>query len=219
MRLPRTSAGYETRVHYGRYLVARLRTAGRAENAAAVEAATQAMKEAGRAVEDAAEPVQAALATRDGLDDRLDETAQALRLKLASTSVDAMRKEPYTAIFPKGLDYYLAAPLAEQVPRYKELATRIVTHLTTDDALKTETVDALGGALDAYGAAVTKLDQERTALALARTRRDASEDAWTSLVERTYGALVADLGRKRAERFFPRAQRRDADDPAETSAE
>jgi hypothetical protein len=218
MRLPQAKAGYETRVRYGRYVVGRLRTAGRTENAAAVEAATREMKDAGRGVDDALEPVQTALAARDGLDDGLDDTAQMFRLKLASTSVDAMKKAPYTAIFPKGVDYYTAAPLAEQVSRYKELATRVAQHLATDDALKTATIDAVNGALDSYGAAVTQLDAARTALALARTKRDAAVDAWTTLVERMYGALVADYGKKKADRFFPRASRVDTDDDSAADA-
>lgn len=206
MRLPASSAGYRRRVRYGRYVTTRLRHARREEAAAAVEAATREVRDTARAVEDASEPVEEALALRDACDSDMDDAAQECRLKLASRSLDAMTKAPYTAIFPKGIDYYIAAPVLESGKRMLELATRVETNLPADDEQR-EVADVLRGGADAYQPALNRVAEARTGLALARTARDAATEDWEALMERTFGLLVADLGRRRANRFFPRYSR------------
>jgi hypothetical protein len=51
-------------------------------------------------------------------------------------------------------------------------------------------------------------------LRAARVRRDAAREALLRTLEKTYGALVAELGRQAAEAFFPRARREDDEPPA-----
>lgn len=203
MRLPAPTAGYGRRVRYGRYVTVRLRQAKREEAAEAAEAATREVRDTARAVEDATEPVEEALALRDACDADMDDAAQELRLKLASRSLDATQKAPYTAIFPKGIDYYVAAPVNESGKRMQELAVRIDENLPADDELR-EVADVLRGGADAYQIALNRVHEARTALAMARTVRDAATEDWEALMERTFGMLVTDLGRKRANRFFPR---------------
>jgi hypothetical protein len=209
MRLPNQTAGFGQRVTYGRYVVGRLKKAKKAALAASAEAATLEVKAAGRAVEDAEEPVQEALALRDGVDSELDDECQASRLGLASRSVDAVQKPPYTAVFPSGVDYYLAAPISEVALRYRELAARLEANLPEGDEQRARASIFTGGA-EAYEMASKQVEEKRTALGLARTARDAAVDAWCALMERTYGALVAELDRKRADRFFPKARTRSA---------
>jgi hypothetical protein len=43
---------------------------------------------------------------------------------------------------------------------------------------------------------------------MAATKLAKATDAWTKQMEKTYGALVVELGRAAAERFFPRVARK-----------
>jgi hypothetical protein len=221
MRLPQNSAGHPSRARYGGYVAARLRAAGFADIAAAAEGATLEAKRSGRAVEDAHEPLQTALALRDGGADALKEVAQRLRLKLAAAGVDAVRRPPYTAIFPEGIGRYTAAPLDERVASYRELAARVEGTLPAGDPLREEALAAFGAALDAYAAACARVDECRTALGIARSARDEAVSAWNASMEKAYGALVAARGKRGAEPFFPRAERRFAasEDAAEGDSE
>jgi hypothetical protein len=202
MRLPHVNASPHDRVEYGRYVARRCRRAGLAELADGALAASAALRDAARAVEDAGDPVQDGLADRDAADDDLDDHAQEIRLGLASRSVSAARERPYTDVFPKGIDHYLAAPIGQQVARYSELADRLDGLPETDAARPGAAVIRTG--LAAWEAALVPLTEARTALSIARTARDAATDDWSRQMERTYGALVERLGKRRAERFFPR---------------
>ena len=207
MRLPSESARYELRVRYGRYVITRLKHKKHNEMAASAEKATNRVKKTGRAVEDAAEPVQDALAERDYFDGELDDTTQAFRLKLSAVSVDAVKKPPYTQIFPQGIDYYTASCLSDQVPRYKELVTRIVQHLPGGDELRGPTEKALTAGVEGFEVSTAKVAEARTALSMARTDLEAAEDEWDTAMEKTFGLLVAEVGKKKANHYFPRAKR------------
>jgi hypothetical protein len=201
-------------------VVTRLKHAKLIELAETCEEATGRVKETGRAVEDAAEPVQDAIAQRDFWDGTADETTQELRLKLAARSVDAAKNAPYTQIFPQGIDYYIAAPLAQVSTRYMELVTRIETHLADDDELRGPAMDALAAAIEGFDLARAKVAEARTALSLARTERDVAQDEWETVMEKTFGLLVAEVGRKQANRFFPRVRRtstEESDDAEDTA--
>ena len=207
MRLPSESARYELRVRYGRYVITRLRQAKHNEMAGSAEKVTNRVKKTGRAVEDASEPVQDALAERDYFDGELDDTVQGFRLKLSAVSVDAVKKPPYTQICPQGIDYYTAACLSDQVPRYKELVTRIVQHLPGGDELRGPAEKALTAGVEGFEVSTARVAEARTALSIARTDREAAEDEWDDMMEKTFGLLVAEVGKKKANRYFPRAKR------------
>ena len=51
------------------------------------------------------------------------------------------------------------------------------------------------------------MTEARTALSMARTDREAAEDEWDIAMEKTFGLLVVEVGKKKANRFFPRAKR------------
>jgi hypothetical protein len=78
-----------------------------------------------------------------------------------------------------------------------------------DDVRKT-TVKAIAAGLKAFTAVADAVDSARTAESLASTKIAKAIDAWEKQMEKTYGALVSELGRAAAERFFPRAPRRGA---------
>ena len=206
MRLPSPSASPRQYVRFGRYVARRLRREKLIQLADDVTSATSLVRDAGRAWEDADDGIQDALADRDGADDHLDSAAQLARANLAGRSVDAVKKAPYTAIFHAGIGYYTAAPLAEEVKRYDELSKRLVEHLPEGDDVRARTTKAIAVGLADFVEASTTLEGARTAEGLAGTKLAAATDAWTTLLEKTYGALVAERVRAEAERFFPKTR-------------
>jgi hypothetical protein len=211
MKLPSQTAGYEQRVNFGRYVATRLRQAKREDQAATVEQATSKVKAAGRKVGDLVEPLQAAMALRDAADGDMDEATQDFRLKLASRSLNAAKEPPYTQIFPQGVGYYIAAPLAANETRYKELVARVEANLAAKDELRAQIVPAITAGLEAFTRATAQLAAARTAAAMAGTECDAVEDEWDNLMTKIYGVLISETGKKAAERFFPRSRRAESE--------
>jgi hypothetical protein len=206
MQLPGPGASYIQRVRYGRYVARRVKRAGFERLATDVTRANQQLKAAGRAWEDADEPVQDGLADRDAADDTLDHAAQSARGTLAGRSVTAMREAPYTSIFPDGVGYYTAAPVGDEVARYRELDERLTTHLPAADPVRRSTTQAIHAGLKDYQAAADTLETARRAASLAGTALDRAIENWDRLMEKTYGALVSELGRAAAEAFFPKTR-------------
>jgi hypothetical protein len=204
MRLPSESAAPQERVAYGRYVYTRLKRAKLDDLAQNVDSATKSVKDASRSAEDANEPVQEAMARRDSVDDDLDDAAQNARLALASRSLDAQEKAPYKDIFPKGIDYYTAAPMEKEVEVFNELKQRLETHLPAADAVRTTAVPLVDAGVREYAESTSALSAARNAQAIAKTKLDAAEESWGGLMEKTYGALVHRMGKRNAERFFPR---------------
>lgn len=206
MRLPASTAHFSHRVRFGHYVARRLRRARMLGLSADVETTTGLLLVTGRAIEDADKAIQDALADRDAFDDDLDEAAQSSRLKLAGRSTEAMKTAPYTRIYPDGLPYYTAAPLDQEVARYGELKGRIEEHLPAGDEVRDLTVNAIEVGLDGFSSAVAALTAARTAESLAATRLAAATESWERQIEKVYGALVNEVGRAKADRFFPRAR-------------
>jgi hypothetical protein len=210
MRLPGETAGSMVRVTYGRYVWRRLVRAEQDDLANNVSAVTRAVHAAHRAVEDAELPVQEAIADRDADDDDLDETARLVRLQLAARELGADKKRPYTDIFPDGIDYYTGARLSEQGARYTELVAKLESALPATDDLRASTVSKLQSQLSSWKVSEGAVETQRAQLGVARTQRETATEEWTVTLERTYGALVERFGKKKAERFFPRTNRKSA---------
>ncbi len=215
MRLPKHNRNYQTQVDYGRYVATRLRQATKDDLAASVEQTSQSVKDKGRAWQDLSEAVSSCMASRDATDDALDAIAQEFRLKLASRAVGADKVAPYTAIFPKGIAYYTAAPLGENPTRYKELLTRATATLPADDSALAPLQTQMPALVASFQQAVTELETARTAAAVARTALESAVNDWLLQMEKTYGALAAELTRKGADRFFPRPSAEPGDEPPE----
>jgi hypothetical protein len=211
MQLPQDTAAYTKRVSFGRYVLTRLKRAKLTDQANTVEAKNNQVKVAGRAWEDTDESIQDALASRDADDDALDNTAKDFRFALASRSRQAAKESPYTNIFPKGIEYYTEAPLDEEVDRYQELITRTEAHLPKEDTLRQETVKALQTQLKSFSASHAAVAAARTQEGIARTRLLAAQDVWDDLLEKTYGSLVEQFKKAKAERFFPKQARARSD--------
>ena len=208
MRLPSATASYHARTRFGRYVARRLRRAKLNQLAEDALSVNNAVREMGRAWDDAGDAIQDALADRDAADDDLDTAAQDARNTLAGRSVDAVRLSPYTDVFPNGIGYYITAPLDQEVKRYSELKQRLTENLPASDEVRKKAVKALDAGIAAFEKGSEDLDAARTAEALAATRLAKATDAWVKQMEKTYGALVAELGRSAAGRFFPRTTRK-----------
>jgi hypothetical protein len=72
--------------------------------------------------------------------------------------------------------------------------------------MRIKTVAAVDAGIEGFRGVVDALTKARTAESLAATRLTAATESWEKQVEKTYGALVAELGRIKAERFFPRVR-------------
>ena len=215
MKLPGETSGYSVVVGYARYAARMLRTSGRVTMADDLTHLGQVLRTKGRAWEDAGDAVQDALADRDSADDGLDAMAQHGRNTLAGRSVSATREEPYTLIYPEGIGYYTAATLSDEVTRYTELARRTAEHLPEGDPVRVQTSEGVTAGLAAFTAGVTALETAETTKALARTELDRANRNLRRQLEKTYGALVSELGKAKAERFFPKAAKSKKDDDKE----
>lgn len=203
MRLPIGSTQF---ARVGTYTARRLRRAKLTTLATGVEKVTEEFVVAARAEEDAEKPVQDAMADRDAADDDLDDVAQEARAQLAGRSRTASNEAPYTLIFPDGVGYYTEAPQDQEATRYGELRLRLATNLDAKDDVRVTTVAAIDAGLKAYGIAGDGLATARNAAALTTTAREMAEQRWREEMEKTYGAIVAQLGKAKAERFFPKVQ-------------
>jgi hypothetical protein len=117
------------------------------------------------------------------------------------------------------IGYYTAAPLDKEVQRYGELRSRLIEVLTPEDPVRASAVPAIEKGLAAFTASVAALEKARTEESLAATRLETAEEAFDRQIERVYGALLSELGRAGADRFFPRvSSRRDKKDGGETHA-
>jgi hypothetical protein len=204
MQLPPTTSHFSQRVRFGRYVARRLKRAKRDALADDAARATQALKTAGRAVEDAEEPIQDAYADRDASDDELDGVAKEAHTQLGGRSRDAIKSEPFTLIFGDGLGYYTAASASDEETRYGELAARARQHLPAKDPVRVLVDRGVAAGVRAFKDALTALGSAQTQASLAETELERATDAWTRQMEKTYGLLLADVGKAEAERFFPR---------------
>ena len=205
MKFPQENAGYPLVVKFARYTARKLRTSGRTEMANDIASMALGLRAKGRIWEDAEDAVQDALADRDSADDALDAMAQEGRNTLAGRSVSAAREEPYTLIYPDGIGYYIAAPQDAEVARYRELMLRIESHLPDGDVVLAQTSEGVTTGLAAFSAGVAALDETETTKLLARTELERANRNLRRQLEKTYGVLVVELGKMRAERFFPKA--------------
>jgi hypothetical protein len=203
MRLPPEKSAYEQYITYGRYVTRRLRRQKLTTQAQDVEAVTLKVKTLGRAWEDSAEPLQDGLADRDGEDDNLDIIAKEIRQVMASRSLDAIRKTPYTEVFPQGAEYYTAAPLDEEEKRYGELQTRLDQFLPEGDALRAR-IEEIKKGVAGFREASDEVDARRGAQAIARSKLDSAIDSWRSYMSKLHGALVSQFDKTAAERYFPK---------------
>jgi len=210
MQLPATASRWNSRVIYGRYAARRLKRDGHDALARSARAVTDAVLAAGRALDDARFDTQDALADRDAADNALDEVAKDIRHALASRERDAVKKAPYTAIFPEGILHYTAATLDEEDARYTELRTRLDAHLPAKDPLRKTALARIDDGLKGWRESLKALGVARSAEALAGTALQSALDAFARQMVKTYGTLVASHGKAAAEQYFPDVRRRGA---------
>jgi hypothetical protein len=197
----------DTKRRFASYVVSRLIVEKETEHAAVVRDATAQIVDAGHALEAEEAVLQERVAARDACEDVMDDRCRSFRQKLAATSLDAVHQPPYRGVFPEGIAYYVAAPLDQQAKRCRELGARVTEHLPADDALRVELLPALDAFLAQWAVVAQQVEAQQTVVAQARTRLAMAEDAWARALEKVYGALLTEHGKKEAERFFPRSTR------------
>lgn len=203
MRQPPLESAFFRYVLYARYLIYRLKRAGRTDDANLIATLLARVKTLGRAWEDATEPVQDYKAERDIADGALDHMARAILHVLSGRSLNARKESPVMDIYPEGLRPYTHATLEDEAATYRLLHSRMGTYLPADDPLRASEMPALLDAITVWEKASTALSERRNEETLARQALDSSVAELRASVESVYGRLIADLGKKQAEPFFP----------------
>lgn len=206
MRLPQKGSSVLNLLGYGRYVSRRLRRAKLSAEEAEVDtlgAAIQAADQAETALE---QELFSRYADRDGLDDELDDVSKRHRQAIEGRATNANRERPYTDIYPDGIAWYTASPLAEQVSRYELLVRRYDSFLPEGDPVRAEGPNLLS-LLSAWKEAKAQLDQLELDVAMARAKTAAAVNAWEEGLRRLYFRLAERFGKTQAERFFPKPGR------------
>lgn len=214
MQLPPPSLHFMRFVRFAYYVAARLKRAGHADWAAEARAVGDEVRAAGRAVEDRSLDVIDRIAERDAIDDGMDDDADGARRKLASVSNSAHLERPYTDVLPNGIAYVTDAPLDDQETRYRDFAARLEQYLPEDDPAR-PTAASIREKLPQWSVARSALTEARSLEGRAKTDFDGVHERFELTMDRVYGRVVEKYGRKKAERFFPRARRSDERDADE----
>jgi len=204
MKTPSPGSHFRHHVRSGLYTVGRLLRAHMSEQAGSIQQATQTVLQTGRALEDAEFALVDAFAARDATDDLLDTQTQLGRQQLASRGLGADKRTPYTAIFPDGIKWYIAAPLEEQVARYQIFINRCSTQLPEDDTLRLNVVPQIATLLGEWQAASSSLMTRQASTTGARDELEAGISVWQKLMHDSYNTLCIQLSKAQAEQFFLR---------------
>jgi hypothetical protein len=87
-----------------------------------------------------------------------------------------------------------------------ELKERLGKYLPAPDAVLSSASPAIEAGIEGFSVSVAALAQARTAEVLAATDLSTATEAWHKQMEKTYGVLVAEVGKAKAKRFFPRSK-------------
>ena len=215
MQLPKESGSYVPLVRVAVYTSRRLRRSKHDALAADLIVGLTQVRRLGRAWEDSADTVQGSLADRDAADDGLDDVGQETRLGVASTGVAAVREAPYTQIFPHGVGYYTSAPLDQEVTRYTELKQRLEAHLSATNPIRLDAIPRIESGIAEFTAATTEVASAERDQAIARTELVHAARSLRRQLEKTYGLLVSEVGKAKAERYFPKVKSKKAEETGE----
>ena len=210
MQTPQLSNNHLVFTRYGLYVAGRLKRLKHGDLEQLARDASMSILARGRSREDIALGFQELKAQRDAIDDELDAAAQTARRMLAARAQGADRSAPYTDIFPRGIGYYIAAPLDEQVARYEELIQRLKSFLPEDDPVRAEVLPLLEEGTVAFAEARKAVREHRIQIALARTELTGTKESFNRSMNKIYGLLLADdaVGKAKAEQVFPKTARK-----------
>lgn len=206
MRLPQKSASVSLRLSYGRYVARRLRRAKLSPEETEVRTLSDQLSAAEQAESALEEEFSSLLADRDAADDDLDDITKRHRQAIEGRSTNANKERPYTDIYPDGVAWYTASPLAEQASRYELLARRYGEFLPDGDPVRAEAGIITQG-LAAWKDAAAAIDKAELDIAMARAKTRKAIDAWEEGLTRLYFRLGERFGKAQAERYFPKAAR------------
>lgn len=206
MRLPQKSASVSLRLSYGRYLARRLRRAKLSAEEAEVRALSDQMHAAEQAESALEEEVSSLMADRDAADDELDDVTKRHRQAIEGRSTNANKERPYRDIYPDGVAWYTASPLAEQAARYDLLVRRYSEFLPDGDPVRAE-AGLITQGLAAWKEAAAAIEKAELDIAMARAKTRQAVATWEEGLTRLYFRLGERLGKLQTERFFPKATR------------
>ena len=216
MRLPQKTASVPNRLNYARYLGQRLRRAKLTTEEEEVKALSDVLRQAKLAETALEEELTSLYADRDSADDDIDDITKRHRQAIEGRATNANKQRPYTDIYPDGVAWYTASPLADQRSRYELLVRRYAEFLPEGDPVRAEAT-LITQALNAWKDASDRLAQAELDLAMARAKTAQSVNTWEEGLRRLYFRLAERLGKTQAERFFPKASRGNRLDDAEVS--
>lgn len=190
------------------YLIGRLTRAHHEDLAALMTRSRDGYLMRKRALDDAHEPIVLAIAARDSLDDALDDNAQGHAAALRGRAPNAARERPYTDVLPDGIDAVIASSIAETAKAYGELVDRVNRYLPEGDAVRNGLTREIPPLVQEFLAAKSGVEEATSKKAMLQTDFDAAEDELDRTFEKVAGALIERVGKKQANRCFPRKTRR-----------
>ncbi|MEQ1508353.1 MAG: hypothetical protein ABMB14_39345 [Myxococcota bacterium] len=158
-----------------------------------------------------------AIALRDLAAGDLDDTAREIQARIYGRSAHAKSQSPAIDLFPGGLGGYTDATIDERSPAFRLLLRRVGDHLPVTDPVRTEFAPVLARQLDAWDAALDAVTTANVELEVRRSARDRALTAWDQAMIQVYGTLVAELGKKKADRYFRKGSRHTTARPAATA--
>jgi hypothetical protein len=212
MQLPDPNASSDEHKRFARYVSRKLRRAKLTALEALIADVLVTLGLRKAAVEAAEDAAIDALADRDGVDDDGDDKVQQTALTIRSRTLNGAKEEPYTLVFPEGVDGVLDLPIAGISAGLRGLGKRLEQHFPETDPVRAD-VPVLNDFAARFDAARAAADDADTAVANARGALESTKLQLRTLLERIYGELVASLGRRAAERFFPKRTRKGATPP------
>ena len=206
MKLPKLNTGHDTFRDYTVYTTAQLKAGPGAEIKALAPALRgawdllDAAENTHRAMEDA---MVAAMAMRDRADGATDDYLRA-QFRLAQ-GVYGVKSRGIKALYPDGLTPLIKGPIPEQPSQMRVHATRVEGADNETVAAAAELIREKAASLEEAVVAFD-LAVEQVAMAWAQLLKARGE--WIRIYEKTYGELVALVGKKQAEGYFKKAGKR-----------
>jgi hypothetical protein len=151
----------------------------------------------------------AAMAMRDRVDLQVDDFVRALFR--AAQGVYGAKGQRIKALYPDGLNALIKGPIPDQPGKMRVQATRLDADanetLAAGGEQMREKAAELQEAVDTFNLAV-----EQVAVAWGQVLRARSE--WIRIYEKTYGELVALVGKNKADAYFKKISKRKKKKPA-----
>ena len=175
------------------------------------------MLNAHQAVRVETRPVARAIAQRDGTSLDFENTAREVQARLYGRSAVAKYEAPANVIFDGGLGALTTADVDDKEEAYRQFIRRIEDNLPATDAVRIEFLPVLKEQLEAFQAAEEAIKAANVDLKARKDELALAITAWETVMIETYGLLFAELGKKKAGRYFRKTARKLVQPPNEAA--